>query len=252
MSTVLDHGYCRLIESWGSDERVIESARMSTSGSFRGWGPIEFPCTFTHDEGVWPCPGCYDTGVVHRQGDEKLLEFLWKNGHTSPFEMAGATFEVQCPMFVARQWMRHRTLSYNELSARYTEMPEMFYLPSIERLMAGGQSKSNKQASGAPIDEQTARGMRGIIEIACESALADYNRLLDGGLSRELARSVLPVNWYTRFRVSGNLWNWCRFESKRLPGDAQWEIRQYAEVVQRDLASVFSRTMALFAEGVSK
>jgi thymidylate synthase (FAD) len=97
---LLDHGYVELIESWGSDERIIEAARMSTGKGFTGWGTPEKP------------------------GDEKLLRFLWKNQHATPFEMAGMTIEVKAPIFVFREWHRHRTQSYNEMSARYVPLPD--------------------------------------------------------------------------------------------------------------------------------
>src|SRR3990167_8524449 len=108
MAQVLDHGYVELIEVWGSEERIIESARMSTNRGFNGWDK-----------------------------DEKLLRYLYENKHLTPFEQCGLTLEVQAPIFVVREWMRHRTQSYNELSGRYSEMPHLFYIPSIERLMNG-------------------------------------------------------------------------------------------------------------------
>src|SRR6185295_451000 len=97
---VLDRGYVRLVDVWGSDRTIIEAARMSTGKGFLGWG----------DEG--------------KPGDEKLLRFLWENKHATPFEMAGATFEIEAPIFVFREWHRHRTQSYNEMSARYTPLPD--------------------------------------------------------------------------------------------------------------------------------
>src|SRR5690606_14996334 len=100
----------KLIEPWGSDQRIIESARMSTDGAFRGWGTPDEP------------------------GDEKLLKFLYENDHSTPFEMAGLTIEVQAPIFVFREWHRHRTQSYNELSARHTPLPDLYYMPSLERV----------------------------------------------------------------------------------------------------------------------
>src|SRR3970040_1542996 len=115
---VLDYGYVDLIEHWGSDERIIESPRMSTGKGCQGGDK-----------------------------DEKLLRYLYEHKHTTPFEMAGMTIEVQAPIFVFREWHRHRTQSYNEFSARYSELPNLFYVPSLERLKNSGQSKSNKQGS---------------------------------------------------------------------------------------------------------
>jgi thymidylate synthase ThyX len=115
---ILDHGYVNLVETWGSDERIIEAARMSTDGAFRGW-----------------------------DHDLKLLSYLWKHKHHTPFEMCGLTLEVQAPLFVVREWERHRTQSYNELSGRYTELPDLYYIPSVKRLMNGRQSQVNRQGS---------------------------------------------------------------------------------------------------------
>lgn len=219
---ILDHGYVKLISqgTWGSDELIIESARMSTDGSFRGWGTDESP------------------------GDERLLKYLWTNKHLSPFEMAGATFEIQAPLFVAREWMRHRTQFYNELSGRYTELPDLYYIPSVERLRAGGQSKSNKQGSGGILED--VEQIRDRIKLATIIARSYYEEFLESGLSRELARLVVPVNQYTRFRASANLRNWLAFLSLRLDSAAQWEIREYASVVGQLLKERFPRTYNLF------
>src|SRR5436190_1143352 len=118
---VLDHGYLALVESWGSDERIVEAARMSTDKGFVGWGTSDAP------------------------GDEKLLKFLYENKHATPFEMGGLIVEVQAPIFVFREWHRHRTQSYNELSARYTPLPDVNYVPTVDRLMVNAGT-TNKQA----------------------------------------------------------------------------------------------------------
>src|SRR5688572_12551657 len=118
---VLDNGYAELRDVWGSDERIIEAARMSSGKGFIGWGTPEKP------------------------GDEKLLRYLWENQHTSPFEQAGFSVEVQAPIMVFREWHRHRTQSYNEMSGRYTQMPDVHYIPDPSRVKA--QSKTNKQGT---------------------------------------------------------------------------------------------------------
>lgn len=110
---VLDHGYVKCIHVWGSDQNIIEAARMSTNKGFQGWGPL--PCGHCGSASSDPM-GCPDH--VLKPGDEKLLSYLWKNQHLSPFEMAGMELEIQAPIFVFREWHRHRTQSYNELSAR--------------------------------------------------------------------------------------------------------------------------------------
>jgi len=223
---VFDHGYIKLIETWGSDERVIESARMSTAKGFLGWGPKK--------DGT--------------PGDEKLLRYLWEHKHSTPFELSGATIEVQAPIFVFREWHRHRTQSYSELSARYTEVPELFYVPSKERLENAAQSKSNKQGS-APATFDTAL-VDERIRTASESSFFTYHELLKMGVAREVARCVLPVNTYSRMRASANLRNWLGFLSLRMDSAAQYEIRCYAEELFGILYGKFPRTMALFEEGL--
>jgi len=223
---VLDHGYVKLIPkgTWGSDETIIESARMSTDGGFVSWDPY---------------PG-------HPKGDQGLLSFLWNHKHMTPFEMAGATFEIQAPIMVFREWHRHRTQSYNEMSGRYTELPNLYYIPSVERLMAGKQSQTNHQSSQDGFTEADAFRLRGDLIYATQKSREAYQRLLEVGLSRELARLVIPVNQYSRMRASANLRNWLGFLTLRLDPASQWEIRQYAEAVASVIAKLFPRTWKLF------
>jgi len=166
----------------------------------------------------------------------------------SPFEMAGMIIEVQAPIFVFREWHRHRTQSYNELSARYTELPDMFYIPSIERLMAGKQGKRNKQGSEEGFNKHMAEGLQTILRLATNQSRAMYNGLLSDGLSRELARLVIPVNQYSRMRASANLRNWLAFLELRQAEGAQWEIRCFADAVAKLVEENFPRTYALFKE----
>jgi thymidylate synthase (FAD) len=217
--TILDHGYCSCVESWGSDERIIEAARMSTQKGFLGW-----------------------------EQDSRLLRYLWEHKHHTPFEMGGLTIEVQAPIFVFREWHRHRTQSYNELSARYTELPDLFYVPSIPRLMGGKQGQKNKQGSEDGFDPGTAEVIRETIEDACIEARRTYEGLLASGVSREIARLVIPVSQYSRMRASANLRNWLAFLSLRMAPGAQWEIRQYANAISNIIAEVFPRTHSLFME----
>ena len=248
---VLDHGYVELVGSWGSDEDIISSARMSTGKGFQGWGIEE--CNevqlLNHiDPNYKPCSKGTSQCITKHVGDEKLLRYLWTNKHTSPFEMAGLTIEVQAPIMVFREWHRHRTQSYNEFSARYAELPDLFYIPSIERLMAGKQAKTNKQSSEAGFDSIEALYIRDEIRLSCEASRYKYEQLLACGLSRELARLVIPVNQYSKMRASANLLNWLKFHTLRLNPGAQWEIRQYASVVAKFVEYGFPRTYALFAE----
>jgi thymidylate synthase (FAD) len=227
VKTILDHGYITPIESWGSDERIIEAARMSTGKGFLGWGTPEAP------------------------GDEKLLAYLYRNKHATPFEMAGLVIEVQAPIFVFREWHRHRTQSYNEMSARYIPLPDVNYVPSVDRCLVN--SATNKQAG-------TVKGSEELDAISSETWLFELSQLYakaeqvyqDGlrrGLPKELARLPVPVARYSRMRAQANLRNWLAFLTLRMDPAAQWEIRQYANAVGEIIAEKFPRTWALFMEG---
>lgn len=250
---VLDHGYVRLVENWGSDERIIEAARMSTDKGFQGWGPMRCPDPECRD-GIAPrsgamqtCLRCKGEGTV--PGDEKLLSFLWQNSHATPFEMAGMIIEVQAPIFVFREWHRHRTQSYNELSARYTALPDLFYVPSLERMKAARQDQINKQGSGGqPFNDVEAENRRRQLADFYAEARRQYTELLSMGVAREVSRLVIPVAQYSRMRASANLRNWLAFLTLRMAPNAQWEIRQYANAVSDIVADAFPRTWKLFSE----
>ena len=248
MIKLLDHGYVNFVESWGSDERIIEAARMSTNKGFQGWGTDE--CNWnvlpTEPEEPKPCvKGLRGCDADH--GDQKLLAYLYNNRHMTPFEMAGMVIEVQAPIMVFREWHRHRTQSYNEMSGRYTELPDLYYIPSIDRIQK--QSKSNKQGSDEQFDEFNAKCHQSTIFGATRFARDAYEQLLKDGVAREIARLVLPVNQYSRMRASANLRNWLGFLELRMATGAQWEIRQYANAVATLIAEKFPRTYDLFMEG---
>lgn len=256
--SVLDHGYVELVESWGSDERVIEAARMSTGKGFLGWGPTHADnCEFKDGSfeprspdgggGEWgKCP------CTPKPGDEKLLRFLWENAHATPFEMAGFVVEVQAPIFVFREWHRHRTQSYNEMSARYTPLPDVNYVPTVERVMLNGGSNKQAQGVGADLTEKGARWFIENLRCGYRVAEEDYQSALARGVPKELARLVLPVGRYSRMRASANLRNWLAFLTLRAAPNAQWEIQQYARAVGAMVAQLFPRTWALFEEGQRK
>lgn len=222
---VLDHGYVRFVEDWGygdskiAEAGIIEAARQSTQGNFRGW-----------------------------EKDEKLLRFLWDNKHDSPFEFAGMTIEVQAPIFVFREWHRHRTQSYNEMSGRYTELPDLYYIPSIERLKNGKQGKKNKQGSEEGFSEVDAITHQSTIQAATTHARMCYEMMLKDGVSRELARLVIPVNQYSRMRAAANLRNWLAFMTLRMPPNVQWETKQYGWAVADITKDRFPQTYKLFEE----
>lgn len=246
---VLDHGYLKVIETWGSDQRIVEAARMSTDKGFQGWGPkhsIECPLSWSNPSPEATCM-CYLTAQGEpKPGDEKLLKFLWDNKHATPFEMAGMIIEVQAPIFVFREWHRHRTQSYNELSARYTTLPDLYYVPSIERLMNAKQSTTNKQSSAAGFNITDALCLQNQIETIQTMARQAYEQLLAQGVSREVARVVIPVSQYSRMRASANLRNWLAFLTLRMDEKAQYEIRQYANVLGEHIAQAFPQTWNLF------
>lgn len=219
MQKVLDHGYIRLIEYWGSDEQIIEAARMSTNKGFQGW-----------------------------ETDEKLLKYLYNNKHHTPFEMGGMIIEVQAPIFVFREWHRHRTQSYNELSARYTPLPDLNYIPTVERMLLN--SKSNKQAGvikdSQELTPQGAYEFRKDLEENYKNSQILYERMLNFGVPKELARLPIPVARYSRMRASANLRNWLAFLTLRMDEAAQWEIRQYANEVGKLIGVNFPHTWKLF------
>lgn len=205
---VLDHGFVRLVDSMGSDLSVARAARVSYDGAWRAG----------EDQG----------------SDTRLINYLWKNHHTTPFEAVTFTFEIHAPIFVFRQWHRHRTWSYNELSARYRPLPEVFYLPDPEKI--GQQATKNKQGretSDVPLVERMAEVTA--LKEACAASFRTYNKLLDAGWPRELARSVLPVNTYSHMFATVDLLNLMKFLTLRCDAHAQYEIRVYADAM-RDLA----------------
>ncbi len=256
---VLDHGYVELVTTWGSDEQIIEAARMSTNKGFQGWGPKPCPAcggsgmtttttaiTDLGDEIPLPkvCWTCNMTGQV--SGDEKLLKYLYDHKHMTPFEMAGMTIEVQAPIFVFREWHRHRTQSYNELSARYTPMPDLNYVPTVERLLLNGGTNKQAQGTGKRLDDINAVRFNTELRAAYEHAENVYQDALARGVPKELARLCIPVGRYSRMRASANLRNWLAFLTLRMDPAAQWEIRQYANAVADLIAEKFPRTWQLF------
>lgn len=248
---VLDHGYVRLVESWGSDERIIEAARMSTNKGFLGWGPKCSKCGhgFCEETGYCDMYPLHCTNGESVLGDEKLLRFLYENKHATPFEMAGMTIEVQAPIFVFREWHRHRTQSYNEMSARYTTLPDVNYIPTIDRLMMNAGS-TNKQAStiseAEAMTKETAYWFQNQLGGIYERDERLYQSALQLGVSKELARVILPVGRYSRMMASTDLRNWLGFLTLRMASNAMWEIRQYAYAVSEFIAQAFPRTWELY------
>jgi thymidylate synthase (FAD) len=254
MIKLLDHGYVKLIPNgcWGSDEIIIESARMSTNKGFQGWGTdecLEFQLGgYINPDEAPKCEKGSSQCITKHTGDEKLLRYLYEHKHMTPFEMAGLTIEVQAPIMVFREWHRHRTQSYNEMSGRYTELPNLYYLPDADRLMTGKQSTTNKQGSGGQFTNDELMPIQAAYAAAIASSRMSYEEMLRLGVAREIARLVLPVSQYSRMRASANLRNWLAFLSLRLDPAAQWEIRQYASAVETFIKELFPRTHGLFNE----
>jgi thymidylate synthase (FAD) len=217
---VLDHGYVKYIDHMGSDRSVIEAARMSTNKGFEGWDK-----------------------------DAKLLRYLYENKHMTPFECGGELqVEIQAPIFVFRQIMRHRTFSFNELSARYTMMPNLHYIPSSDRLTK--QSKSNKQGSSEnQIDDYYKNNILKNFNTEQQDIFDNYIYSVDeANLSREVARINTPVSRYSRIRAKTDLRNWLHFLSLRMHPHAQWETREFAKAAAIIIKELFPRTYNLFDE----
>lgn len=247
MKQLLDHGYIKLIETWGSDERIVEAARMSTGKGFLGWGTAAHAdgCPNSGEKIFTVCPEC-----EQGPGDEKLLAYLYNNRHSTPFEMAGLIIEVKAPIFVFREWHRHRTQSYNEMSARYIPLPDENYVPDISRLLDGANTAAaNKQAQGkGGLSNSDAILWSERLRQHYEAAQRLYVDGIDLGVPKELARLPVPVARYSRMRASANLRNWLGFLTLRMNPAAQWEIRQYANAVAALVEENFPRTYELFAK----
>lgn len=223
MTELSEFGEVRLIDHMGDDLSVIRAARVSY-----GKAPGE-----EFDE----------------EKDGRLLRYLLKHGHWSPFEHATVTFGVRLPIFVARQWMRHYSWSFNEISGRYKELPTEFYVPRDWR----GQSTTNKQGSGEPLGALNQLSADYAYQYALDDVVSAYQTLLNLGVAREQARAILPVSTYTEFYATANLRNILHFLSSRTAPDAQQEIREYAEKVDEIVYQLFPHTIEAWDEvrGVS-
>lgn len=201
---VLDHGLVRVIDYMGDDAAICQAARVS-----------------------------YGKGTKSVQNDEGLIRYLMRHWHSTPFEMCEVKFHVKLPVFVARQWIRHRTANVNEYSARYSILDREFYIPAPEQLAA--QSSQNNQGRGEVL--QGAEAAR-VLDLLREDAMRSYDNYeamlsQEGqqGLARELARMNLPANIYTQWYWKVNLHNLLHFLRLRADAHAQYEIRAYAEVM---------------------
>ena len=190
------HGFVRLVDTMPTedlDAAIVQAARVS-----------------------------YSEGTKTVRSDEGLVRYLLRHKHTTPFEMVEFKFHIKMPIFIARQHMRHRTSSINELSARYSVMPDEYYVPDMYRT----QSVTNKQSSEAEFEIGDA--MRNQVKYSCDNAFAVYGQMIEAGCSRELARCHLPVSTYTEFYWKINLHNLLHYLRLRMEIGAQEEIRAYA------------------------
>jgi thymidylate synthase (FAD) len=201
---VLDQGFVRLVDFMGGDLAVVQAARVSIGRS-----------------------------ITERKRDQKLIKYLMANRHETPFEHSVFKLHVKCPLFVARQWFRHRMASYNEISGRYTKMSEEFYLPSKLRTQ---KTRNYEYQDMEPGKNET---LLEKIDSFYDQAYSLYRELLDAGVAKEHARIVLPLSLYTQFYWSVNARSLLNFLSLRMEKHAQYEIRQYATAI----AGIFEEKM---------
>ena len=209
---VLDHGFIRVIDYMGDDSSIVQAARVS-----------------------------YGKGTKQVSTDSGLIKYLMRHWHSTPFEMCEIKYHVKLPIFIARQWIRHRTANVNEYSARYSILDKEFYLPSQENLAA--QSKINRQGRGEVLEGEQAEQVLSLLKNDAETTYKNYEKMLnqkyDGstidenkaGLARELARMNLTLNTYTQWYWKTDLLNLMNFLRLRVDPHAQFEIRAYAEVM---------------------
>lgn len=218
---VLDHGFVRYIDHLGTDERIVEAARISYRSPSKG-----------------------------EEADKKLIGYLYKNKHTSPFEMVKVTLNIKLPIFVMRQYVRHRMQNLNEVSARYTELPNEFYIPANWRR----QDPKNKQGSvidgdwnpDISDDFDSKWFATDALRDQCANAYEVYQAMIGVGIAREMARMVLPVNIYTEIYSCWDLKNLLHFVALREDSHAQAEIQEYGRAIKSILVELFPWTMEAY------
>lgn len=218
---VLDLGMVSLVDHMASDQKVTGAARVST-----GKGP--------------------EYTSKGETADAKLINFLMSNGHGTPFEHAVFQFFVKAPIFVVREWQRHRIGSYNEQSGRYSEFKPEFYVPDHIRVPHHENKQQSVQRDPFVNQPRSTEALIADINNACVKSFTDYQELLRMGVAREMARMVLPVSMYSSFWWTVNARSLMNFLMLRNAEAAQWEIRQYAEVVEDSFAETMPWTHAAF------
>lgn len=212
---VLDEGFVQLDAHLGTDGDIARIARVSTG-----------------------------KGNKTPEEDAKFLDYLWRHGHLSPFEMPVVRLKIKMPIFVARQWVRHRTHSMNEVSGRYVELTDSYYVPEADRFLA--RDTDNRQASGGFVDVLDAVEALDDLDSAMINARRSYERAVADGAPKEVARIALPVATYTIFFWQQNLRNLLHLLELRLHEHAQWETRQYAEAIFAIVRDLFPVTAEVF------
>ena len=219
---VLDKGFVRLVDYYGSDQRIVQAARVS-----------------------------YGNGTKSVSQDAALIDYLLRHQHTSPFEQVVFTFHLKMPIFVARQWVRHRMGRMNEVSGRYSVMRDEFYVP--EDSCIAKQSTDNKQGRcSEPLPQDEAEDFRCAFEAGQKLSYEAYSKMLDKGLAREIARINLPLSLYTEFYWQMDLHNLFHFLKLRLDSHAQYEIREYAKVILEMVRKVCPMATSSFENDMEK
>lgn len=218
---VLDKGFVRLVDYYGSDSRIVQSARVS-----------------------------YGEGTKTISQDGALIDYLLRHQHTSPFEQVVFTFHLKMPIFVARQWVRHRMARMNEVSGRYSIMKDEFYVP--ENSCISKQSTNNKQGRGEVFEEKQAKEFQTEFIEGQQKAYEVYKDMVEKGIAREIARINLPLALYTEFYWQMDLHNLFHFLKLRLDSHAQYEIRLYAEKILEIIKTVCPMAVNSFENTMEK
>ncbi len=216
----LDKGFVRLIDVMGNDSAIVQSARVS-----------------------------YGKGTKSVRQDRELIRYLMRHRHTSPFEMVEFKFHIKLPIFVARQWIRHRTANVNEYSGRYSQMKDEFYVPDKEQVRL--QNKFNRQGrSDGALDETETSGIIDKLTEIQNMLFSEYNSLLEKDIARELARINLPLSTYTEWYWKIDLHNLLHFLNLRMDDHAQYEIRVYANLIKEIIDTFVPITVEAFEDYV--
>ena len=205
---VINKGFVRLVDMMGDDSSIVQAARVS-----------------------------YGDGTKTYREDKKLISYLWRNKHTSPFEMVEMKWHIKCPIYVARQWLRHRTANVNEVSGRYSVLPNEYHIPMLHT-----QHENKKQGRSDNLVEDH-ESFYVHAEMLCEQAYTMYEVLLGKGVAREIARTILPTAFYTEFYWKIDLHNFLKFLVQRMDKHAQVEIRDYAYALKALISGRLPTTM---------